>query len=167
MNLVTRVLGLVHRSEVKDFSIDNMHSKHIDKRKGRYNLILEDAKPLYYFETFRVTDYSRQVHCLLEDATLLIFNKETKMLITIIIPDEDLLNLYLNSTDGIGKNTELSLYKCAKLNVKSGATKIDNNLENFDLKDYKERKRKYIMSWYYSLYTFSSRRMSNYEIPHQ
>lgn len=145
MNFVTRVLGLVHKSETKDFSIDNAHSKHIDKRKGRYNLILEDAKPLYFFETFRITDCSRQVHCLLEDATLLVFNKETKVLITIIIPDEDLLDLYLESADEIETNTESSLYKCAKLNVKSGATKVDNNLENFDLKDYKERKRKYIV----------------------
>lgn len=151
MNLVTRVLGLVHKSEIKDFSIDNAHSKHIDKRKGRYNLILEDAKPLYYFETFRVTDYSRQVHCLLEDATLLIFNKETKMLITVIIPDEDLLDVYLEASDGVGENVQSNLYKCAKLNVKSGATKIDNNLDNFDLEDFKGRKRKYLMRWYYSL----------------
>lgn len=151
MNFVTRVLGLVHKSEIKDFSIDNAHSKHIDKRKGRYSLILEDAKPLYFFETFRITDCSRQVHCLLEDATLLVFNKETKVLITIIIPDEDLLDLYLESADGIGNNTQSNLYKCAKLNVKSGATEIDNNIDNFDLEDFKNRKRKYLVRWYYSL----------------
>lgn len=142
MNIPVRVLGLLHKTERDEFSIDNKHSKHISSRGARSKLILPEARPLYFFETFRFLDNSRQVHCLLEDATLLIFNKETKMLITFIISDEKLLDTYLGMTENIGEIQHEILYKCARLNVKTKANQISDTLENFNLDDYLERKRK-------------------------
>lgn len=146
MNIPTRVLGLLHSSEREDFSVKNKHSKHIKSRSGRGKLVLPEARPLYFFETFRIIDSTRQVHCLLEDATLLIFNKENKMLITFIIADEGLLDIYLGMTDDIGPGEHEVLYKCARLNMKTKATKIKDDLGDFDLDNYLESKRKYLTS---------------------
>lgn len=137
------ILGLLDKESEKYYNINNEHSNHMKKRKGRLKLVNQEARPLYYFEVFRPKDRSNQIHCLLEDASILVFNKKNKKLITILIADECLIDEYMKhiySTDEDVRN----LYKCAKINRKTGVNKGNGNIDEIDLKKYHEKKQKFI-----------------------
>lgn len=135
------ILGLLSAEETQKFKLDK--SLHCKSRKDREDLICKKAKPLFYFEVHRRKDNSRQVHCLLNDATVLIFNKENRKLITIIITKRSRLDKYLKAIKDIIEEDDLmKLCRCAKLNKSSNAIKVGNNfsLDSAELTDYLTRK---------------------------
>lgn len=138
------ILGLLDNESEKYYNIDNKHSTHMGTREGRAKLVHPKANPLYYFEVFRPKDRSRQIHCLLEDATIIVFNKKDKKIITFIIADECLIDEYIEHTFSTRNEETISnLYKCAKLNRKTKANKISENInDNFDFETYINKKQK-------------------------
>lgn len=138
------VLGLLNDEEKqRKYTMSNDMSEHAKSRVDRANLVGKSAKPLFYFEIYRRGTGSRQIHCLLEDATLLVFNRKTELLITVIILDNNTLNKYLQSIeDVINYNDRDILQKCARLNVKTKAHKVGkkSKLTPETFEDYKRRK---------------------------
>lgn len=135
---MTNVLGLLSNEEIYKFQAQSLHCK---KRKNREKLICEKAKPLFYFKVFRNKDKSIQIHCLLSDATVLVFNRHNRKMITIIITKLTTLEKYLKVVENCIEEMDLiNLIKCAKLNQKSGACKVDNIETDIDYEDYLERK---------------------------
>ena len=129
----TVILGLMTDKEHQKFyGVDNEKSKHlIEERANRSKLVIWDSKPLYYFEVFRSESTKRQVHVLLEDATLLIFNRETSELITVILLNPEKLDFYMDYID-YGRSSiksERKLSKCAKLNKKSNFRKTSGEIK--------------------------------------
>lgn len=138
------ILGLItNEKSQQEYTFDNEHTIHMAERDSRRKLVNFKAEPLYYFEVFRNTDKSRQIHCLLEDATIIIFNKESKKIITILIANRDLIDKYINKTSSTSDEKVIQrLYRCAKLNKQTGADKVnkDINLKS-SLKEYHKRKK--------------------------
>lgn len=131
------ILGLLEDevSQAK-YKIEGEITLHANKRFNRFKLIADWAKPLCYFEVYRKDSKSRQIHCLLEDASILVFNKKTKVLITILILCPNSLEKYISTIINCIDTSKLDkLYRYAKLNKKSKACKVNNNFE-FTEKDY-------------------------------
>lgn len=129
------ILGLLPENETQDYQLTNL-TTHAELRKFRMNLIVS-TNVLYYFEVYRFKDQSRQVHCLLEDGSIVIFNKLTKKVITVILADQDLLYKYINKY-GLEERDKTVVLRCGGLNKKYKAN--DKELEEEISKDYKRRK---------------------------
>ena len=141
---MTCILGPVINNEIKYYRLDNSLSKHGELREHRFTLI--QGKTLYYFEVYRFFDKSRQVHCLLEDGSMVIFNKNNRKIITTILADTKLLSKYINKipTGELTYNEIFTLKRCAKLNE---AYKVnDCILSNEDTNKYMNKKKE-ILEW--------------------
>lgn len=137
------ILGLMtNEKSQQEYTFDNEYTAHMAERDSRRKLVSLKAEPLYYFEVFRSTDKSRQIHCLLEDATIIIFNKESKKIITILIANRDLIDKYIDKTSSTSDEKVIQrLYRCAKLNKQTGADKVNENINlKLSLKEYHKRK---------------------------
>lgn len=91
-------------------------SKHAEEG-GKLELVSKLAKPYRWYEVYRFREGEIQVHCLLEDCSVLVYNKDSKCLITILILEPKNLKKYMRSGD-------VTLEKIAKLNKKSKASKV-------------------------------------------
>ena len=139
----THVLGLLeHVEEHKEYVFSNIQAIHMDKREKRRRLVYSKAEPAFYFEVYREKDKSRQVHCLLNDATIIVFNKSNKKIITLLIADEKLIDKYVKHS--FCSKSELDkIYKCAQLNRRTKAHK--DCFANFDYQMYHSKKEKILM----------------------
>lgn len=120
----TYILGLLPENEDKQKYNMNNTTIHLEENR-KLSLVDKEAFPFFYFEVFRKKDNCYQVHCLLEDSSILIFNKDNNKLVTVIIGDKLLIERYIRKTS-LKENDEslMKLYKCAKLNKKYKAKKI-------------------------------------------
>lgn len=92
------ILGsILDPTYISRFTKENKKSKHFNVRRDRQEVVIPEAKPLFFFEVIK--NEERQVHVLYEDATLYIFNKETGLIITLILPNRRLMEKYLRSAD--------------------------------------------------------------------
>lgn len=137
------ILGVIDNDEYRlKFRKSNNKSKHMDVRVERLELSLDSVSPVYYYEIFRRKDNSRQVHCLYEDATLIIFNKKSGKIITIILLNRKELESYLKTTDETLADYP-TMRRCAK--VHEGLCNGDaSNVSNADLASMRSRKVRYI-----------------------
>lgn len=132
------ILGLSSQAEISKLS--KSKTKHCEQRQARVNLIAKNAEPLFYFEIYRSKDSSRQIHCLLNDASIVVFSKKDYKIITVIIPETKTLDKYIKFVANMIEENDLTkLKRCAKLNRKSKASNIDNDM-NIDIEDYMRRK---------------------------
>lgn len=139
--------------EIKDeyrksnYKITNEFTNHAVNRKNRIKIVSSEANPAYYFEVHRTCDSSKQIHCILEDATLLVFNKKSFKLITIIIANNKTLKKYYNKID---KSTSIyeKVYRSALVNEAYRADNINNSfmINNADLFNLKAEKNEIINS---------------------
>lgn len=128
------ILGTLLNDEVSKYSLSNK-SKHMEERVYRENLISELAKPLIFFDVYRRKDNSRQVHCLLSDSSVIVFNKSSGLVITILILERRKLDKYIKSIDDeLNVNSIESLIACSIINKKNNKDIYKNN------KDYLEAK---------------------------
>lgn len=110
------ILGYVDNQEYRDkYQKTNPRSKHMDLRKDRMALVLDNAKPLFFYEVIK--DEERQVHVLFEDATLFVFNKETGLIITIILLSRKRMALYFAAADDYASEHPHT-QRCAKVHDK-------------------------------------------------
>lgn len=144
VNILSNViLGVIDNSEYRlKYTKENNKSKHMDVRKERLELTLENASPVYYYEVFRSEDNCRQVHCLYEDASLIIFNKDSGSIITIILLNRKELKGYLKTTKEVLANYPI-MRRCAKIHERlvNGSAK---NISIEDLASMKRKKLKYM-----------------------
>lgn len=137
------ILGIIDNDEYRlEFTKDNAKSKHMGVRKDRLELSLDSAGILYYYEVYRVRDNCRQVHCLYEDATLIIFNKRTKKIITIMLLNRKELASYLEVTEETLSEHPI-LRRCAKVHERIPDGDI-SKLAKEDSEDIKTKKLKYM-----------------------
>lgn len=129
------VLGSLPENQKQDYQFTNF-TNHAELRSHRLDLI-GTINVLYYFEVYRSKDNSKQVHCLMEDSSIIVFSMKTKKVITVILADLGSLNKYINKVDIEGKN-KMILIRCAELNGKYKTNKIE--LSDKESKDYLERK---------------------------
>lgn len=107
------ILGEVVSKEYREkYTKENTKSKHLDIRKDRLAIVIEDAKPLFYYEVLK--EEERQVHVLYEDATLFVFNKETGLIITIIILSRKRMAMYFRAAHDYSSEHPYT-QRCAKL----------------------------------------------------
>lgn len=141
---MTCILGPVINNEINHYQLDNPLSKHGELREHRFTLI--QGKILYYFEVYRFFDKSRQVHCLLEDGSLVIFNKTNKKRITTILADTKLLSKYINKipTGELTDDELFTLRRCVKLNE---AYKVNDGILSDEDTDNYINKKKEILEW--------------------
>lgn len=137
------ILGFLPENETKDYQLTNFaennnFTNHVKLRNHRLDLI-NTLNVLYYFEVYRFIDKSRQIHCLLEDSSIVVFSKVSKKVITVILADPDLLNKYINKFD-LERRDELILNRCAGLNKKYKANEA--KLSDIEAEDYLARKNK-------------------------
>lgn len=124
------ILGLLNDDSKNEYNISNKLTSHACSRSNRMKLISEWSRPLCYFEVYRRKSQSRQIHCLLEDASILVFNKNTKKIITFIIPCPKSFEKYVSSLVRCIDELKLDkLYRYTKLNKKSQACKVDNQFK--------------------------------------
>lgn len=135
------ILGLVLKDEINNYKFDKvLISKHSNEaRIHRFNLILSN-KSLYHFEVYRFIDKSRQVHVILEDGTILIFNKSNKKLITAILASPKLINEYLSKLVDIDCQSLNVIIRCCKLNEKYNVN--SKELQEPQLTEYLQKKKK-------------------------
>lgn len=115
---MTIILGELEYNDFSErYNKDSKRSKHYHNRKHRIALCSKRAGPLYYFEVYREIDNKFQIHCIYEDASLLIFNKEEEMLITLILLNVEQVKYYLEKI-GEDINEHMQLIKSAQLNKK-------------------------------------------------
>lgn len=111
------ILGPVFKEEYEVlYNRKNEKTKHFDIRRDRLGLVLENAKPLFYFEVLR--ESGRQVHVLYEDAVLLVFNKETCKIITVILPSRRTLYKYFRAVNDYPSEHPYT-QRCAKIHEKN------------------------------------------------
>lgn len=136
------ILGTIDdKSFTGEFAIENSKTIHAVKdRRERMDLLDENQEPLLFFNFYHQKTSSIQVHCLLKDATLLVFNKSNKKLITFFFLYPKRLDKYLNWNKNININKkEISkLYQCALLNKKNNVNSYNGEsqqkIESFKLK---------------------------------
>ena len=110
------ILGSVFIPEyVSKYKKDNVKSKHFEVRRDRMALVLENSKPLYFFEVIK--DSERQVHVLYEDASLYVFNKETGLVITVILPSRKTMAKYFAAANDYASEHRFT-QRCAKIHEK-------------------------------------------------
>lgn len=128
---MTVILGEIENS---GYFRENERTEHLKKRKSRTDLVIEESRLISCFLVLREEDKVIQVHCLYEDASLFVFNKETKRIITVMLLSEEEVEEYLKFTEMNIQDNPV-LMKCAKL-----------NRENYkrDSEDISRRKRKII-----------------------
>ena len=128
---MTLILGEIENS---GYFKENERTEHLKKRKSRTDLVVEESNLVSCFLVLREEDKVIQVHCLYEDASLFVFNKDTKRIITVMLLSEEEVQEYLKFTD-VTLQESPTLMKCAKL-----------NRENYkrDSEDTSKRKRKII-----------------------
>lgn len=131
-----KLLGLLtSKQEQKEYNISNEKTSHfIRDRGGRWMLVNLDSVPLYYFEVYHTKTMSRQIHCLLEDSSIIVFNKNNNKIITVLLSTPSELDKYLKRVETCEPDTLRKLYKCAKLNKVSKADKL-NKSEGFSEKE--------------------------------
>lgn len=138
---MTIILGELEYNDCVDvYNKDSRRSKHFNYRNHRIALCSERANPLHYFEVYREVDNTFQIHCIYEDASLLVFNKDG-LLITIMLLDLHQVQYYLNRI-GINISESNKLRMSAKLN-----NKLPRNLKSLDdsrINDIAERKDRYM-----------------------
>ena len=118
-------------------------TKAIARNDGMCPCVHEDDGDLHCpCQLYREKDKSRQVHCLLNDATIIVFNKSNKKIITLLIADEKLIDKYVKHS--FCSKSELDkIYKCAQLNRRTKAHK--DFFANFDYQMYHSKKEKILM----------------------
>ena len=127
--LSTIILGSLTNSEYeKKYNKNNKQSKHMIDRKERIELSLANAKPISYYEVFRTKDKSRQIHCLLEDATLIVFNKKDRNIITVLLLDVKKLKEYLAFNGDLLEDYPATT-KCAKLHKRLNFKTLQDEIE--------------------------------------
>lgn len=133
------ILGTLFEDEIYEYNPSNK-SKHMESRAFRESLVSEFAKPLFYFDVYREKDKSRQVHCLLTDASVIVFNKNSKKVVTILILEGNSIEKYIapiyNQIDYLSK---LNLISCSKINRKR-LSKV-SSLSDSELKSYLSAKK--------------------------
>lgn len=139
----TIILGIIDNDEYKEkYKRNNEQCRHMNIRTERIKLSLENAQPVFYYEVFRTKENLRQVHCLYEDSTLIIFNKENCKVITIILLGTEKLEEYLlvaNESSSLKK----SLHRCSKLHDKLTDGFLSKLTEE-ELRNIVEKKTKYM-----------------------
>lgn len=144
------ILGLMTNKLSQDkYSINNEMSEHLlVNRANRVKLVDWDSKPLYYFEVFKHKSNSRQIHLLLEDATLVIFNRDTYKIITVILLTPSRMKFYMNYIEehNLTNENEIKLNSCSKLNKINYVNRVDDggSFAKDRLQSYMKRKRKII-----------------------
>lgn len=114
------ILGVITNKNMQSqFTLKNERSNHLSKdRSHRVDLVNWNAKPVYYFDVARGKTSWRQVHLILEDATLVVFNTFSKEIITVVLLKPSGLERYLSHVR-LTKNKsrlEKRLLKNAKVN---------------------------------------------------
>lgn len=137
MKAMNIILGLASYDRcVNLYNKDSGRTKHFEDRKLKLSLCSPIAEPLHYFEVYREKDKSFQIHCLYEDASLLIFNKKEAKLITIILLNPTQVQYYLKkANDDLQNHKKVS--RSARLNKK-----LPRNLEVLGEEKIKEISRK-------------------------
>lgn len=127
------------------YKLSNELTNHAKNRKNRIKVVSPEAKPAYYFEVYRTNSSSKQVHCILEDATLLVFNKEDFRLVTIIIANNKTLNKYYDKIDKDSSKYR-KVYKAALVNGAYNADMINSRfmISKSDLNKFTIEKRNII-----------------------
>lgn len=144
------ILGLMTNKLSQDkYSINNEMSEHLlVNRANRVKLVDWDSKPLYYFEVFKHKSNSRQIHLLLEDATLVVFNRDTYKIITVILLTPSRMKFYMNYIEehNLTNENEIKLNSCSKLNKINYVNRVDDggSFAKDRLQSYMKRKRKII-----------------------
>lgn len=136
----TVILGYVEDpSYFEKYNRESNKSLHMKKRVKRLMLSLESAKPLNYYEVYRKEDNERQVHCLYEDSSLVVFNKETGLIVTIILLERDKLEEYLVMNNETAQDYPRTL-RCSKIHEKFN--KIKGHIADELIIEYKDKKLK-------------------------
>lgn len=153
------ILGTVEMND--KYNRNNDESKHAKARKQRMQISLENARPLFHFVAIK--DNQRQIHCLYEDSTLIVFNESGKI-ITIILLGQKRLKQYI-------KRTEFSLedfpgtLKCAKIHDEL----VSNNgkIKDESILEIRNKKSKYInVGWYFILDSITQGGPTSWSFPH-
>jgi len=127
--LSTIILGtLINSKYESEYNRNNKQSKHMIDRQERMKLSIANAKPISYYEVFRTKDKSRQIHCLLEDATVIIFNKKNRNIITVLLLDVKRLKEYLAFNGDLLEDYPATT-KCAKLHSRLNFKNIQDEIE--------------------------------------
>lgn len=131
------ILGLLDCKEgVEKYNLKSQ-SKHFLERENRFSLVSSLAKPLYFYEVSK--NNSRQIHCLYDDASLIVYNKKTMKAITIILLNTNGVKKYLSRNDeNIYDFVPLKL--CAKLH---GKLKIEDIITSCQIESVLKKKEKY------------------------
>lgn len=135
----TMILGIVDNEEYRmKYTKENERSNHVSEREDRIELSLDDVKPLFYYEVLRLEDSTRQVHCLYEDATLVIHNKDDGKIITVMLLGRKKLKEYMRAAGEYESEYPLT-QRCAKQHERL-YSKESKEITDRTLKDIKKRK---------------------------
>ena len=130
------ILGQVYMDNyVELYSKENEKSKHFDVRKDRLELVIQEARPLFFFEVIK--QGKRQVHVLYEDASLYIYNKESGLVITVILPSRKVLLKYFTAANDYPSEYP-STQRCAKIHEKF--IKKGRELNHYQIKELRKKK---------------------------
>lgn len=152
------ILGVIDNDEYRrKYTKSNVKSKHVNNREDRIELSVDNANPVYYYEVLRKKDNVRQVHCLYEDSTLIVFNKEDGKIITVMLLGRNKLEQYLKIAEDNLSNQPV-MNRCAKLHDKL-IIKKSNEITEDILNNIVNRKTKYIGNDWYLVIKISSRRV--------
>lgn len=143
IKLKTMILGTVENEEYKKkYTRENEKSKHMSEREDRLDLSLNNARPLFYYEVLIMKDNSRQVHCLYEDATLIVHDKNDGKIITIMLLGRKKLAEYMRVAEEYVSEYPAT-QRCARQHERLYGKKSEKITEE-TLRDIKKRKINYM-----------------------
>lgn len=142
------ILGVIDNEEYrKKYTKENRKSKHLTDREKRIELSLDNAMPVHYYEILRKKDSVRQVHCLYEDSTLIVFNKTDGKIITIMLLGRAKLTEYLAVANET-LSDRIVMQRCAKVHERLTSKKSGEITDDI-LKEIKQKKVRYMGGrWY-------------------
>lgn len=132
---------ITDESEKEPFTRDYQQTVHSneDSNKNRLSCVLPEAETLYYFEVDKGHRNGSEVHCILEDASILVYNKKSKRFITTLLGRPGQIDTYMTkSVICRDKDAITKLYMCAFLNLGYGANFVgtDNVLTGSKLDEF-------------------------------
>lgn len=126
-NVIKRITDPKVIARYEGFKNPTLHAKE-DSISNRMKCVDLDAKRLAYYEVDKGHRNGLEVHCLQEDGSILIYNKNTERFITVFLSRPGQLDKYV-SDDLKRENQEAvnRMYECAELNLFTQANKINGD----------------------------------------
>lgn len=122
---------ITNKREIARYNKINYKTVHSQEQSviNRMKLVDRDADKLYYFEVDKGHRNGAEIHCIMQDATVFVFNKKSEKFITVLLARTGQIDHYIddNLYNSEKKDVLDVLYWNADLNQVTGAKEIGSN----------------------------------------